>query len=889
MTHSRKLETLEHFKKYSNHLIFIVLIGLLIGFGFSIKEELKVGNNDGTLRIQAEYDKAEKSSGYTQKIHDITVNGISIKEDDVVKNDWDYSALDIVEPYYNTGGLNQEELVIKVSEPIKTISFYYSENIHRGKFSVYIGDHLVSKIDAYSSDAETKFVTFTTPSYYGVSWGNVLWYLMLICFALVSFLFSYFHIYKEFGKKDLIKLALTSLGTSLLLYLTSQFLSENYVNIFSLSFYPRYKIFISVILAIFFTQISVITLRYFISKNTWEKDEVDDSSEVSDSIPFKNRLGKFSKGLYDRILYHLIYLLGLISPLFSYFLLQNSYSRIGNLNPTSHLYNLMVMYILFLLIVWISTSLRFSIVLIIAIGLVIGILNKIMIDVRDAPLMYYNLFQIQDGLNVANKVDFEFTQRIFQSVILGCIFLSFATFLPMKYKKTDWKKRIIISIVGIAVSVFSIPMISKSIYETAQIKLSYWRIDSTYSKNGFPLSFISYYEDSKIVKPSGYSSEKVEEILSAYPAQEEVASSQPPNIIVIQNESQADFSQLPNLNLTQDPLSFQHSLDENTVKGEIVVSSFGGGTANTEYEILTSNSLALLSSSVFPYQQLIRSERNSLVSYLDTLGYSSIAMHPQPANNYNRKNVYNYFGFDKSYFSDSEPTIFTLFDLQYERNFVSDKSLFQGIMNLYQNKEEGKPLFNFVVTMQGHGGYIDPGYPTDVQVVSQEGRTFAAENEYFTSIRKTDQAFEQLITFLKNYKEPTIVLMYGDHQPSLSDAFYDSYMDASDPSAKYKTPFLIWSNFTLPKVENTIMSPNYMVPYLMEILSQSEHPLPISSYYQFLNATRKEVPIMTTWGYWQDDQYVTQPQKLLDLLSDYHKVEYNNVVDFNTLSQYFVP
>ena len=128
MTYSRKLETLEHFKKYSNHLIFIVLIGLLITFGFSIREELKVGNNDGTLRIQAEYDKAEKSSAYTQKIHDITVNGISIKEDDVVKNEWDYSALDIVEPYYNTGGQNQEELVIKVSEPIKTVSFYYSEN-----------------------------------------------------------------------------------------------------------------------------------------------------------------------------------------------------------------------------------------------------------------------------------------------------------------------------------------------------------------------------------------------------------------------------------------------------------------------------------------------------------------------------------------------------------------------------------------------------------------------------------------------------------------------------------------------------------------------------------------------------------------------------------------
>lgn len=883
----KKVIKLEYFKKklkkYTNIFVFIVLFPVFLVFTFSIKEELKIGSNDGTITLQAETQNSEGSVGYSQLLTDITVNGVSIKAEDLVRNDWQYSNLDIVEPSYSTSGDNNQVLKFKVDETVKTLSFNYAKNVNGGLLRVYVGNELLSTLDSYSSGAEKEYVTLFAPRYYGISLDNIFWYLMIVAFALVIFFFCKFKIYKTYDKKDAIKFSLTSFGTAFLLLQTSQFLTEDYVNIFSLSYYPQYKIFIPVLLVIFFTQLLIITLRYFLYNKNKEINLRRRSKK------FLKRWATISKTIVEKVFSHLFYFVSLLSPLFAYFLLQNSYSRIGNVNSTSHIYNLILLYAIFLFVFWITTSLRFSIVFIIAASLIFGILNKVMIDVRDAPLMYYNLFQIQDGLNVAGNVDLIFTQRIFQSVILGCIFLSLATFLPVKSWKIGWKIRVLISIFGIGVTVLSVPLLSKAVFNSANIKLSYWRIDSTYSKNGFPLSFISYYEDAKIAEPEGYNTKEVEEVLRDYPAQKQITSNKLPNIIVIQNESQTDFTNLPEIELTGDPLRFQHSLTENTVKGNLIVSSFGGGTANTEYEILTSNSLALLSSSVFPYQQLIRSEKNSLVNYLNSLGYSTISMHPQPANNYNRKNVYNYFGFDTSYFMDSDPSILGLFDLKYERNFVSDKSLFDGIMNLYNNKDSSKPLFNFVVTMQGHGGYIDPNYPTEIEVISDPKDQFVAENEFFTTLKKTDEAFEGLVSFFKEYDEPTIIVMYGDHQPSLSETFYNTYLDTNDPSAKYKTPFVIWSNFEIQESIDNLMSPNYLVPYLFQVLSDSEYPLPISSYYQFLNATRNEVPVITTWGYIQNGTLSTETEYLPAELDSYRMIEYNNAIDKTPLSKFYIP
>ena len=83
------------------------------------------------------------------------------------------------------------------------------------------------------------------------------------------------------------------------------------------------------------------------------------------------------------------------------------------------------------------------------------------------------------------------------------------------------------------------------------------------------------------------------------------------------------------------------------------VSSFGGKTANTEFEVLTGNSIAFLPPSATPYQIFVKSELPNLNTALKNLGYdNTVGMHPFKATSYNRKLVYKLFGFDKQLFID---------------------------------------------------------------------------------------------------------------------------------------------------------------------------------------------------------------------------------------------
>ncbi|MFX3912252.1 sulfatase-like hydrolase/transferase, partial [Streptococcus suis] len=116
-----------------------------------------------------------------------------------------------------------------------------------------------------------------------------------------------------------------------------------------------------------------------------------------------------------------------------------------------------------------------------------------------------------------------------------------------------------------------------------------------------------------------------------------------------------DFSNLQGLNMDPDPLSNKHALTDNTIHGTLNVSVFGGGTANTEYEVLTSNQICFLSYNLFQYQLIITQERPSFAPYLKNKNYDTVALHPQSGNKYNPNAVYALLGFNKSYFLDSEP------------------------------------------------------------------------------------------------------------------------------------------------------------------------------------------------------------------------------------------
>ena len=74
---------------------------------------------------------------------------------------------------------------------------------------------------------------------------------------------------------------------------------------------------------------------------------------------------------------------------------------------------------------------------------------------------------------------------------------------------------------------------------------------------------------------------------------------------------------------------------------------FGGMTANVEFEALTGFSNAFLPYGSIPYQQYVRGPVPSLATFFRSQGYETTAIHPFEGWFWNRKHVYDAFGFDR--------------------------------------------------------------------------------------------------------------------------------------------------------------------------------------------------------------------------------------------------
>lgn len=179
-------------------------------------------------------------------------------------------------------------------------------------------------------------------------------------------------------------------------------------------------------------------------------------------------------------------------------------------------------------------------------------------------------------------------------------------------------------------------------------------------------------------------------------------------------------------------------------------------------------------------------------------GYKgNLALHPYLASGWNRVQVYDYMGFDHFY-SETDfknPKMF--------RKYISDKSDFKKIEELYENRtEKEEPFYLFNVTMQNHGGFDKTytNFHNDIQITDSHKNEQA--EQYLSLVKKTDNAFKQLTNYFSKVKEPTIIVMFGDHQPAVQSSFYDSLFGKNAGSLtneelmnKYRTPFIIWANY----------------------------------------------------------------------------------------------
>lgn len=389
---------------------------------------------------------------------------------------------------------------------------------------------------------------------------------------------------------------------------------------------------------------------------------------------------------------------------------------------------------------------------------------------------------------------------------------------------------------------------------SVDIKMNTWSNEGA-TRNGYLLNFAVGLRDCFPEKPEGYSQEALDALESAYPV-EKVAPQREnlPNILVIMSESYADFSILGSKLRTNQPVTpFLDSLEENTIRGYALASVFGGTTANSEFEFLTGLSMANLPEGCCPYQQYINTDTPSLVQWMNTLGYRTIATHPYFASGWNRTQVYPLLGFSEMTFDEDYPYQDLI------REFVSDREMYSYVLNVLEETED-QPLFLFGITMQNHGDYIYTGdhYEQTIFLEGYEMDHPMAE-QYLTLLHETDKATEYLLTELERFPEDTIVLFFGDHFPQVEGDFFlevhgGTFDTLSEQMLQFSVPFFIWANFDIPEQSVECTSLNYLGRYLLEAAGIALPP-----YYQFLGNLEEAIPAINAQSYYSLSQQAYLP------------------------------
>lgn len=160
------------------------------------------------------------------------------------------------------------------------------------------------------------------------------------------------------------------------------------------------------------------------------------------------------------------------------------------------------------------------------------------------------------------------------------------------------------------------------------------------------------------------------------------------------------------------------------------------------------------------------------------------------------------------------------------RNYVSDQSNYKNLIKQVENKENpAERLFLFNVTMQNHGGYegIYDNFPQEVWLTGSLKDKFPKTDQYLSLMKRSDEALEYLIRYFESSDEPTMIVMFGDHQPSVEDEFFDEIagmpsadVPAGDHLMWYETPFLIWTNYESGSEQKGKISAIYLASELLD-------------------------------------------------------------------------
>ncbi|KPV55321.1 cation tolerance protein CutA [Paenibacillus sp. A3] len=321
-----------------------------------------------------------------------------------------------------------------------------------------------------------------------------------------------------------------------------------------------------------------------------------------------------------------------------------------------------------------------------------------------------------------------------------------------------------------------------------------------------------------------------------------------PNIIILLSEAFWDITQIKSLKFSEDPAPMFHALQEKFTHGTLLSPMFGGGTANVELEVLTGHSMRFFPEDSTPYEQYIKQPTASLASLLAGQGYTTTAISPFYHWFFNSSEVYKHLGFSRfislEYFNPDE----------YVGPYIGDHAVVRRIIQ--ETERSPGADFIFANTMENHYHYWPGKFKKNhIEVKSHmSNATTGIAETYAQGLSGADRALQELVVHFSRLKEPTIIVFFGDHLPSLEkllvykESNYISGEDDPDFLEKmHNTPVVIWSNY-LPKEakEELHMSPSFLGPYVLNLAKR-----PGSPYTDYLSDLYRKMPVLPPKTYYK--------------------------------------
>lgn len=629
-----------------------------------------------------------------------------------------------------------------------------------------------------------------------------------------------------------------------------------------------------------------------------------------------------------KIIKYIWYIVGTVSllmaPVVSYFMFEYVTGNLDTVPYYIAVLNIGWIYVLYLALFAVTGRTRIAVPAASCVLYVISLAETFVVAFRSRPIMLWDVMAFRTAMTVSGNYEFFITRQMKTAFVLLLLMNVFLWFTPRRVR--GWKLRLAVgggiaaSIAGYGAWFFAVLVPSWG------LGINMWAINGTYQEYGYVLSTAVSLQYVVKKPPQGYSNARLKEIYNrleesiyaeagngqAYPVKsqaypespenpenpenrpEEGQPVTPVNLICIMNESLAELKTAGDFTTNTEYFPFMDSLEENTVRGSLCVPVFGSMTSNTEFEFLTGDSMALLPANSIAYQFNVKPDTYSMVSTLKDQGYYSVAMHPYPGENWNRVECYQNMGFDA--FLDQE-----FYEGSQElRNYVSDEADYQKLIQVVEAKENPEDkLFIFNVTMQNHGGYEGTydNFEQEVWLTGEYEGKYPKTDQYLSLMKRSDQAFQYLVEYFSRIDEPTMIVMFGDHQPSVEDEFYDDIagMPSSEITVQehlmwYETPFIIWTNYSMPSEDMGRLGAVYLSS---EVLWRAN--LEMTPYNRFLLAMKEDLPVVHflgcydregTYYYWAKAESERCPYQ--DTVLDYEALVYNHSLDRKKFKELFV-